>query len=531
MKTLTFFSNLGKVLLLPVAVVMLSTATALAQPANDLCSGAIVVTCGQTVTGNTTTATIDQTPDCNMVFPRYGVWYRFQGTGQTVTLSTCSSATNYDTQIGVYSGSCTALTCVAGNNNFCGRQSQVTFTSAPGTTYFILVTGVVDARGAFSLSVTCTGSVVVPNDACSGAVAVTCGQTVTGSTTGATADAVGTCVTTLNTAPGVWYSLVGNGGTATVSLCGSSYDTKVGVFSGTCAALVCVAGNDDFCSLQSQVSFSTVSGTTYYILVTGFSTASGNFTMAVTCTAPPPPAGDPACVAATPLVCGSSVTGTTTGGTVNTALGTCGTSLITAPGRWHTLFVPNSGSVTVTTCNAGSNYDTKLGVFSGTCANLACIGGNDDAACSFSNLRSTVTFTAVGGTTYRIYVTGFGAANGNYELSATCPVTLTAPTNTGIATVGETVSLGDGNLTVGQVFPNPLTGNTANIRIESSKETEAMVRFMDQMGREVMLIESDLNVGENLLQLNTARLAAGTYFVKIQVEGQIITRRLVIPRA
>ncbi len=96
---------------------------------------------------------------------------------------------------------------------------------------------------------------------------------------------------------------------------------------------------------------------------------------------------------------------------------------------------------------------------------------------------------------------------------------------------GEVVGLPEGALTVGQVFPNPMVGSTANIRVDSPKETEAIVRFMDQMGREVMMIESDLNVGDNLLQLNISRLPAGTYFVMVQVEGKVIPRRLVVPRS
>ena len=651
----TIFNLRSNMLLLPAIMVMLALTPSLAQaPANDLCANATTLTCGQTVTGSTLNATIDQTPACGLTFPRYGVWFRFVGTGQQVTFSTCNAGTNYDTQLAVYSGTCAALTCVAGNNNDAtcatnGRFSRVTINSVFGTTYWVLLTGVLDARGSYTLTTTCVG---VPNDLCSGAFAISCGQTVSGTTVGSTNTGnPGTCVTSLSTAGGVWYRLVGNGGSVTLSLCGSAYDTKIGVFTGTCGALACVTGNDDFsgCTatpggsgLHSQVTFSSAAGTTYYIYVTGFSTAMGNFTLNATCGAPPcgcqnstpfgtvtaptlnttpttistcnfateyatinsaaagaqyrftssnandwltvrqgtpggavlgcgttpltvtttaagplylhintnascgtatgcrtttvqclscpTPPPPPGCTTATPLNCGGSVTGSTVG-IASAPVPTCGTTLNSAGGVWHTLFVPNSGSVTVTTCNAGSNYDTKLGVFSGSCTGLVCVGGNDDATCPFSALRSRVIFNAVGGTTYLVYVTGFGAGVGTYEVSATCPVTLTAPTPGAASMLGDFVGLPEGNLIVGNVFPNPLSGNTANIRVESPKETEAIVRFMDQMGREVMAMESDLFVGENLLQLNIGRLPAGTYFVMIQVEGQVIPRRLVIPRA
>jgi len=660
MKALHIFSNMvGKTLFLPAIMVLLALTTSLAQaPANDLCSGATPIACGQTVTGSTLNATIDQAPVCTgMTIAKYGVWYSFAGDGQRVTLSTCGGA-SWDTQIGVYSGSCAALTCVAGNNDACSRQSRTSFVSAVGTTYYIWVTGKIDARGNFSLSATCTPA----NDACADAATLACGATVTGSTATATGgDHVGTCGTSFTaTMKGVWYNLTPDAdGDVTVSLCGSGYDTKLGVFTGACGALSCVAGNDDSddCgdnSLQSRVTFAATAGTTYRILVSGFSTNSGSFTLTATCpTGPPPPppactcintepfgtataatnnlpvsittcnfpdeyatindavagntyvftssigtdyltvrSGTPGgavvgcgttpltvtatasgtlylhvnlnsacgtatsgcrattvtcsscppppppagCTTATALACGSSVTGTTVGGTVNATLATCTTTLNTAPGKWHTITPASSGSVTVTTCNAGTDYDTKMGVFSGTCGALVCVGGNDDSTdpgCQLGTLNrfSKVTFTATAGTTYYIYVTGFGTTSGAYELSATCTSTLTAPTNTTAELAGEVVGLPEGALTVGQVFPNPLVGNTANIRVDSPKETEAIVRFMDQMGREVMMIESDLNVGDNLLQLNISRLPAGTYFVMVQVEGKVIPRRLVVPRS
>ncbi len=653
MKALHTIKNLAKkVFFLPSLALVLSLTTGYAQaPANDLCSGAIPLSCGQTVTGSTTSATIDQAPACGLSLPRYGVWYSFAGNGDRVRLTTCNTGTNYDTQIGVYSGSCTSLVCVAGNNNdpTCtrsGRFSTVSFLANSGTTYYIWVTGVIDARGNFTLTSTC----VPGNDACADARTITCGQTITGSTAAATPDFTSStsCGTSFNSSTkGVWFSFTATtSGSTEASLCGSAYDTKLAVFTGACGALTCVGGNDDNCGLQSRVTFNATAGTSYLIYVGGFSSASGNYSLSVTCaTAPPPPpppgpvcncsnttafgtatapttntfttistcvyAGErstinnavagnsytftssvasdyltvrqgtpggtvlgcgvsplvvtatangpiylhvntnsscgtqnscrtarvscsscagppppPGCSDATPLTCGSSVSGTTVGAPVASSLGVCGTSLNTAGGRWHTLLVPNTGTVTVNTCS-GTGYDSKIGVFSGTCGALVCVGGNDDNC----GLQSQVTFSATGGTTYLIYVTGFATATGAYTLSASCTTTLTAPNTNPAALLGQTVSLPEGDLIVGQVFPNPLSGSTASLRLDSPKETEAIIRFLDQTGREVMFMESDLNVGDNLLQLNVSRLPAGTYFVTVQVEGRIIPRRLVIPRA
>jgi hypothetical protein len=377
-------------------------------PVNDLCTGALPIACAGTVTGTTVGATIDAAvPTCvTTLNTAPGIWYTFAGNGQPTTLSLCGSG--YDTKIGVFSGTCAALVCVTGNDDFCGLQSQVTFTSVIGTTYFVLVTGFGTASGAFTLARTCVSS--IPNEDCTGAININCAQTITGTTVGATSDAVGTCVTALNTAPGIWYSMVGTGQTTILSLCGSGYDTKIGVFSGTCAALVCVTGNDDYCGLQSQVTFSATLGTTYYILVTGFGTAAGAFTLTRTCV---PAIPNDLCTGALPLACGGTVTGTTVGATIDAATPTCITTLNTAPGVWYT-FVGNGAINTLTMC-VGTAYDCKIGVFTGTCAALVCVTGNDD----FCGLQSQVAFPTTLGTTYYVIVTGFGAATGAFTLTRT----------------------------------------------------------------------------------------------------------------
>ncbi len=92
-----------------------------------------------------------------------------------------------------------------------------------------------------------------------------------------------------NTAPDVAYSLRLNCDyNVTVSLCGSSYDTRLYIVeyywcapNGT-PATYC---NDDFCGLQSQVSFTAHANTWYAIWVDGYGSASGDFVLNITGTA------------------------------------------------------------------------------------------------------------------------------------------------------------------------------------------------------------------------------------------------------
>ncbi|MEO1436733.1 MAG: hypothetical protein AAFV80_14440, partial [Bacteroidota bacterium] len=83
------------------------------------------------------------------------------------------------------------------------------------------------------------------NDLCGDAEPLPCGQSVNGTTAGATFDNVGLCGTS-NTAPGVWYSVTGNGGIITLSTCNqAAYDTKISVFTDGCGSLSCIGGQDD----------------------------------------------------------------------------------------------------------------------------------------------------------------------------------------------------------------------------------------------------------------------------------------------
>jgi hypothetical protein len=135
------------------------------------------------------------------------------------------------------------------------------------------------------------------NDACSNAVAVTCGNSYSGTTVNSTTTGETTLPAcgTAPTAGGVWYVYTGNGSTVTAALCsGTSYDTKINVYSGSgCGASLasCVTSNDDGCGVQSTVTFVTAVGTNYYILVNGFSSATGTFSLGITCCTP----GVPAC--------------------------------------------------------------------------------------------------------------------------------------------------------------------------------------------------------------------------------------------
>ncbi|HPF92167.1 MAG TPA: hypothetical protein PLL57_16010, partial [Flavobacteriales bacterium] len=105
------------------------------QVLNDACGDAIAITCGTTVTGSTTEATLDpEAFACGTTISAAGVWYSIVGTGEAITLSTCQDLA-YDTKINVYTGSCNDLVCVTGNDDGggCDVGSTASFPSEAGT--------------------------------------------------------------------------------------------------------------------------------------------------------------------------------------------------------------------------------------------------------------------------------------------------------------------------------------------------------------------------------------------------------------
>jgi len=116
---------------------------------NDDCSNATNVSTLATTnqfTGSIFGATDSANPDCsggNGDITGRGVWYSITGNGDDITVSTCNQGTLINSEISVYTGTCSGtLTCVGYNDDAggpCGGGSEVTFTSTMGTTYYVYV--------------------------------------------------------------------------------------------------------------------------------------------------------------------------------------------------------------------------------------------------------------------------------------------------------------------------------------------------------------------------------------------------------
>ncbi|MBK9188407.1 MAG: hypothetical protein IPM33_05565 [Phycisphaerales bacterium] len=230
-------------------------------------------------------------------------------------------------------------------------------------------------------------------------------------TTGATPLATGGCY---DASPDMWFVYTPTGsGAATLSLCGSGYDTALSYWT-ACPANggVQLGCNDDFCGLQSQINgVSVTAGTPIWIRVHGFSANFGAGTLNITLSGGGGPAND-ACGSATVQNGPGSLPFDTTAAT-NDGTAACGASAA-SPDIWYSYVPTLSGNVIIETC--GSFYDTVLSAHAG------CGGGeivcNDDAC----GLQSSITVAGTAGIPMLIRVAGFGGQVGTGTITFSEPL-------------------------------------------------------------------------------------------------------------
>ncbi len=274
------------------------------------------------------------------------------------------------------------------------------------------------------------------NDDCVDAAPIALNQVVAFDTTNATTDGSGAMICLLDGGfdlyHDIWYEFIpAVTGTYTASLCGSSFDTMLAVYAGcnacppTAEPIVC---SDDACNFQSEVEFSASAGQCMLIRVGGHALGNnGEGTLVVSSTLLPP--ANDLCGGAIPLALPSTVTGSTLLATPDPgAPSPCGeTQVPDSPGVWYRV-TGNGNTLTATTCNPSTNFDTELTIYCGpNCATLACVAGNDDTPGPFDpdcdsldigvNSASTVSWCSAPGVTYWILVHGFFGAAGTFQLT------------------------------------------------------------------------------------------------------------------
>ncbi len=373
-------------------------------PANDNCAGALVLSCGNTVTVNTANATNDAAGSalCGTTITTPGVWYRIVGNGQQMTISTIG-LTTADTKLMVFSGSCAGLVCVGGNDDFTGLQSSVTWNSVNGTTYYVLA-ALFTGTGSFPMSLSCVTPCPVPsNDLCANAPILNLGtnnnQTHVGTGCGSTPN--------LGTYKDVWvaFTVPCGGMNVVIDFCGSTpvhNNAYLNIFSDCSFATFTSAANWNFTSCPDgniRLYWNNVPAGTYYYPILIDPAWETNYTLNISGTPLHTPATAPTSISGTTTICGGQSTTLTlqggsagTNGTVQWFEGSCGSAVIgtansitVAPTTNTTYFVRYISSCNTTACasvsvnlNSASTQPTLSGaglICPNTTVNLVASGG------------------------------------------------------------------------------------------------------------------------------------------------------------
>jgi len=259
------------------------------RPPNDDCYSATPIEELVNLAFDTTNATFDGPGHC-MTSPN--IWYRYAATCTgNVTVSLCGSG--YDTMLAVYDGG----NCYPGsgkliecNDDFCGWQSEITFAAIAGNYYLIEVGGFGSETGTGEMTISCGGKPgpgePPANDDCWNAQPIGEVEALPFDTTQATFDGFGApdgCVRS----PNIWYCYTAScTGQATISLCGSSFDTVLAVYKG-CECYPqqhdIIGCNDDACGRQSELTIDVVAGDQYLIEVGGFGSETGHGVLSIGC--------------------------------------------------------------------------------------------------------------------------------------------------------------------------------------------------------------------------------------------------------
>ncbi len=456
-------------------------------PSNDDACGAFSIACGDTISVGFLGATASIEDNCNGSSSA-DVWVKFVSDGSQVYTIGEGGGAYFDAVVQLFEGDdCNALTEVAACDDspesfevvdagtyYFRIRPYSTFSEANLATVYLNCTDFEcpDLNGNIGFSCddgdpntvndlitdtcTCVGTPQIANDEACNAVSIACGDMISQAFIGASQSIDDDC--NGSSSADVWVSFVSDGSQVyTISEGGGDYfDAVVQLYVGDdCGNLTEVSDCQD-----SPESFDVFESGTYYFRIRPYSEFSedNEATISLTCndfecpdlglnigsacddgdpntvndavTANCVCVGDPIpvndlCSDAIVLSCSDYVVGTNVGASLNT--GCDGDDRQTV---WYSYTPESAGTVTLTTCNPETNFDTDLNVYTGSCDDLTCFSGfegngyvDGPSSCSYQSFAGAGSFEGVAGVTYYIAVTGYYATGsssswqGNFGLS------------------------------------------------------------------------------------------------------------------
>ena len=333
---------------------------------------------------------------------------------------------------------------------------------------------------------------------CDAAAVLTIGSVVSGTTVGAP-NLVQTG------APDVFYQvLVPVGGVTEFTLCGggTSYDSYLYLYN-ACPndGGSLIAANDDFCGLQSRISMALNAGV-YWLVVSGYSTSAGSYALTINGTAPVP------CAMACDFTIGSGAA-------------SYNSSISSSQVHWYCV-TGDPALTTISTCNAGTGFDTILDLwYNGPAGCVQLALDDDDYDCLNGGLLTTLgdadsPFSMVAGGQYFIGVRGWSASAGNYQLDI----------NGGAPEV-------DANeqplaFSLGQAVPNPFNPSTT-ISYSVAETSVASLTVYDLAGHAVAtLVDGMVEAGSHSVVFDGSNLASGVYFYTLRSGASVQSQKMVL---
>jgi hypothetical protein len=418
-----------------IALALLAPGAFAAAPANDEFSAAEALAPGLPVsaTGTNVEATKEGgEPDHALTSAGHSVWYSWQAPSTAVvTVDTCGS--NFDTVVGVYTGATVGgLTEVAsdafggGPNCTSSRQAEVAFKATEGTTYWIAVDGYeeefeeeefeTDPEGAVKLAISLT--VPPANDdfadaeSLNGAFAF-----AEAGNWGATKEAGEPDHAGDKGGASTWYSWTAPASGPVLGFACGTFESLFAVYTGgSVNSLTPVSSTRALRGRCEEFEFVASVGVTYRVAIDGLFSASsaaaqmGRYFFELWMPPPPPtPPLNDNFRSAQQLPSSPSVLFSESTRGATRQVGDPRPAGIEEPGAtvWFNWTAPGAGTVSLDTC--GSNFDTFLGVYTGTALGaLTQVAVNDNSPgpnCP-RGARSELTFTASAGAIYRFMVGG-----------------------------------------------------------------------------------------------------------------------------
>ncbi|NEN24791.1 hypothetical protein G3O08_14905 [Cryomorpha ignava] len=353
-----------------------NTNNAFLSPTNDAICNAISIGCGADLPGTTVGATASSLgiPSCSPFGSQNDVFYKFSAiAGNTYTIEV--SGSNYNGVLALYKGSCSGImTELACSEDITYGTETIVFT--PNSAMLIYIrTFDLALNGDFTISLDCS----VPNDDPCDARLLACGQSVSGSTVGATNSLIGAPSCSIGIAKDVFYKIDAIAGVDySVTISGVNYNGVLAAYTrscdGTVTELDCAYG---LLGIDHTIDFSvsfdqTVLIQTFY----AFGGVGGSFQIDVSCSNFP---NDDPCDAIE-LFCGESYSGSSAGAS-NSGLGnpSCTSGSENDVFFKFTAFANTAYLVTV----GGVGYNGVIAAYTGLCSGpLTEIGCADNGATS-----------------------------------------------------------------------------------------------------------------------------------------------------